>query len=211
MRHELVTNNYNDLLYKYTIELKDLLVDGGINSAHDHWRHRWKGWEYYLWEGIKKTGVKRFNKSTLIKNKVRIVTKKFIDILIDELIDDNAVYVLPNGIGYIAIAQRPINSKLYKYVIKYKQAMPVCYLLLTEKGWKASKQCYKIILSDDNYERMKKKIRSGYEYVTYESLIREVGIELKPKRPKDAAQHKVFRPHVHPEPAESVLDTKTVQ
>lgn len=176
MKPQRYKDPWNNVYYRYFVEIADLLADGGINR-----KTNWKGWEHYLWKSIKKLGRVRKNKQTTISRKVRGITDKFIDILIDELIDNNAVYMLPDGQGCIAIAQRPIKSKRYKYVIEYKQAMPTCYILLSDKAFRSKKRIYKIVLSSRNYQRIESKLKSGFVYMTYEKLVRELNYGIHKK------------------------------
>jgi len=178
--------------YRYVITLKDLLEDEGINpkNSSDTHHDKWRGWKFYL-QRIKGKP----------KNIATTITKKFIEILIDNLIDNNAIYMLPNGIGCIAIAQRPIESKYYVYEIKYKQARPVCYILLSPKGWKKKRNALKIILSKNNWQRVEDNIKKGFIYMTYERLLQEVGYDVRTKKDKNDIQSKIFRSSVYKKPS----------
>jgi len=133
------------------------------------------GWKAYLSKFIKKTG--RYissNKQKISEGIANGYIRSFFGVMMDEIIDNNSIFVEPNNSFAIAIAQRKSDSKKYKYDIETRSGNLICYIVLNPKFFRHIRKNYYIYLSKHQKKRIADNIKAGKRYITYEQLINQL-------------------------------------
>lgn len=99
----------------------------------------------------------------------RILTS-FFDKLLEKVVVDNCVFVFPYDAAYIFVAQRPVNSKSYRYSMSTGTGYYAVYFVF---GRNFNTNVY-LQLRGKWRTRFIKEVKSGHKYDSYEFIINKI-------------------------------------
>lgn len=166
MKSKIITDKLGNECELYILSILDV-VQMNITP--------FEGWKKYLHKMIRKKKLwVRTNLQHYSEQLVNGHMREFLGVLMDEIIDNNSIFVEPNNSFAIAIAQRKSDSKVYRYDIATGTGKVVCYFIMNPKFFYHTKKNYFIKLSKAQQKRIQENIKSGKRYITYEQLITQL-------------------------------------
>jgi hypothetical protein len=98
------------------------------------------------------------------------ILSSFFDTLLEKVIMDNCVFEFPYGAGYIFVAQRPLESKAYRYSMKTGTGYYAIYFVFG----RYFKSTVLLQLRKPWRQKFIQEIKNGHKYDSYELIINKI-------------------------------------
>lgn len=150
--------------YTPALEVEDL-VSGKIGSPKTI-KFSLKDYSEILYPQIKKQRNRSPEKDNAYMSKiVGKIIELFFDIVIKDMIVNGSVFVFPNKLFYMVIAQQSRQSENYEFDMKHMQGRVMPFLVFTLKGFYRARKRQKFITLNKRYQKMlEKELDSGRIY-----------------------------------------------